>query len=120
GATSARRSSRSGSGAGAPRRRRRLRWSWRLGLRGLQGLHVRDQLEHALLAHETLVGRHDVLVAGDDLGARRQDRLADVALVRGERLAGGEGHGAPEEPGQIGAARLRIAADEGYVRESID
>ena len=57
------------------------------------------------------IGRHDRLVAGDDLGRRGQDRLAEVGLVGHHGLAARRARTVPaEEAVQRGPARLRSPA----------
>jgi hypothetical protein len=55
-------------------------------------------LQQPFLANLPLVGRHERLIAGDDLGGRPQDRLAEIVVIRHNRTAVGELHGRAVEP----------------------
>src|SRR5262249_60285019 len=91
---------------------RSARRSWRLPAlrRGRlpalrrERLDVRDELHEILLAEQSLVGGHDRLVAGDEVGLWAHDRLAQVGLVDDRAAAVLEPDGGPEQPGQHGTA----------------
>src|SRR5262245_66284753 len=61
-----------------------------------QRLHVLDEGHHALFAHQPLEGRHQWLIAVDELGLRCQDGLADVRFIDCDAGAIGKTHARAE------------------------
>ncbi len=57
---------------------------------GVEILDVLDQRDHAFFADLALVGGHDGRVALGDVLRRVQNRLAQISVVGGDGLAGGE------------------------------
>ena len=71
---------------------------------GLKRFDIGDDLQHAFFADLTLERRHDRLIAGDDLGARIENRFAKVVFVGEQRAAVLQLYRFAEQPYQRRAA----------------